>query len=231
MVTVVWWCGKSIELLRALYVLSPLATERRKMMTLMFWLSVIFMWFTVVLGDVGRHLSFSELKADNGQNFESFFRVPPSVYKWGNIDGAKKFSILSMQIDHNTEAKWFMKHLHSRDSIGWNRTQLQRQFGAKPHACSIRFIGVGLEKTLNGYQYGGTGYMTIGFKDNYSRQYWHGFDKNETNRLHCYYSTTKETGSEFKVRKIDDFIILFVFIFAPFIESSEDIRSCCSLSS
>jgi hypothetical protein len=154
-----------------------------------------------VVGQTIKRSSFADLKADNGHSLESFFHIPPSVINWENIENPKHFTVLSMSIDHSTESKWFLSHLHNRHSIGWNRTHTQRQYGSKPYACSIRFYGIGLEKTLEGYQHGGTGYLTIAFKDDHKKQYWHGFDKNETNRLHCYYGTNKDTGSEFLVRR------------------------------
>lgn len=70
---------------------------------------------------------------------------------------------------------------------------------SRPYACSVRFFGVGLESNLAGYQTGGTGYLTLTFErpEEKRKVYWHGFDGNETNKVHCYYSTNKDTGSEF----------------------------------
>ncbi len=176
---------------------SPGALFAMKKIIVSLWICLA--WFTSVLSEQIKMSSFTELIADNGQSFETFFHTPPSVTKWENVENPKHFTVLSMNIDHSVESKWFFKHLHSRHSIGWNRTHLQREYGTKPHACSVRFYGIGLEKTLDGYQHGGTGFLTIAFKDDHKKQYWHGFDKNETNRLHCYYGTNKDTGSEFLV--------------------------------
>lgn len=55
---------------------------------------------------------------------------------------------------------------------------------------------------MDGFQTGGTGYLTVGYANANKRELWHGFDKNETNKIHCYYKTTKDTGSEFLVRHI-----------------------------
>lgn len=38
--------------------------------------------------------------------------------------------------------------------------------------------------------------MTVSFEED-KKKYWHGFDANETSKLHCYYQTNKDTGSEF----------------------------------
>jgi hypothetical protein len=166
------------------------------------WIMTLFLYVMLCITSLEGKIvqsEFRQLLADNGQPFESFFNVPPSVDKWENIENLLHFSVLSMSVEHNSESKWFLPHLHARDSIGYNRTHVQRQYGNRPHACSIQFYGIGLESNLAGYQTGGTGYMTIAFKDEHKKQYWHGFDKNETNRLHCYYATNKDTGSEFVV--------------------------------
>lgn len=44
------------------------------------------------------------------------------------------------------------------------------------------------------------GYLTIDFTNARKKRFYHGFDKNESNRLYCYYNTNKDTGSEFIVR-------------------------------
>ena len=46
------------------------------------------------------------------------------------------------------------------------------------------------------------GWLGLSFKNDNKKQFWHGYDKNETNKLHCYYMTNKDTGSEFLVRNI-----------------------------
>ena len=43
------------------------------------------------------------------------------------------------------------------------------------------------------------GWLGLSFKNDNKKQFWHGYDKNETNKLHCYYVTNKDTGSEFLV--------------------------------
>eukprot|EP01034_Spumella_vulgaris_P034029 gene34029-41965_t len=101
-----------------------------------------------------------------------------------------------MVVDHHSDGSWYLQALHEKNSIGWNRTT-SYQFSNRPFACNIRFLAVGLESTLKGYETGGTGYLTIGFENSAKKKFWHGFDKNETNRLHCYYTTNKDTGSEF----------------------------------
>lgn len=125
-----------------------------------------------------------------------------------------------MQVDHHNEGMWYMPSLHAKGSIGYNRT-IEKGFNNKPYGCSIRFTGVALESTLKGFQTGGTGYITLAFKNEEKKQVWRGFDKNDTNKLHCYYSTNKDTGSEFIVSSLKPFEdlcslrrrALFTFVF------------------
>ena len=146
-----------------------------------------------------RQLGYEDYSTDDGIKFTTFFKAKPSVVKWDTIDTPKKISLTSMVVDHSTDGPWYMKHLHERDSAGWNRTFYGRQFSSKPVACNVRFFGVGLESTLDRFVDGGTGYLLLGFQNEHKRKFWHGFDKNETNRLHCYYMTGKDYGSEFVV--------------------------------
>jgi hypothetical protein len=141
---------------------------------------------------------FNALKTMKEVSLSTFFKITPSIKSWNTVDTPKRFAISSMVVDHSSSGIWFIKSLHEKYSIGWNRTQ-EHAFSRSPIACNIRFFGVGLEQTLEGFQTGGTGYLTLGFP-NGKRVIWNGFDKNETNKLHCYYKTTKDTGSEFLVR-------------------------------
>ena len=45
------------------------------------------------------------------------------------------------------------------------------------------------------------GYLTLDFSNSRKKRFYHGFDKNESNRLYCYYHTNKDTGSEFLVSR------------------------------
>lgn len=120
----------------------------------------------------------------------------PSVSSWNKINEKSKISIVTMVVDHNGDGPWYIPSLHEKYSIGWNRTT-EKPYLLHPTACNVRFFGIGLESTFAGFQYGGTGYLTIEFKNNAGKTSWHGFDKNETNRVHCYYMTNKHLGSEF----------------------------------
>lgn len=149
----------------------------------------------------GTKLQWSDFK-HNGGSFQQYFTSQdPSIITWETIETARRVSLISMHVDQHLESNWFMSALHQQYSIGWNRTQ-PLAFGRRPYACTVRFIGVALEKTLDGFQKGGTGYITLQFKDSKGKQFWHGFDKNESNRISCYYSTNKDTGSEFLVRNM-----------------------------
>lgn len=131
----------------------------------------------------------------------STFHIRPSLKSWDTIDTPKKFTITSMVVDHHSDGSWYLQALHEKYSIGWNRTT-KNSFLTRPFACNIRFIGVGFEATLAGFETGGTGYLTMGYLNEGKKAFWHGFDKNETNRIHCYYTTNKDTGSEFLVSQI-----------------------------
>lgn len=122
--------------------------------------------------------------------------IPGSVIGWDSVDTFRRFSLLSMDVVHNTGDTWYIPSLHERYSVGWNRT-MQSYFLNQPHACGIQFYGLGLESTFKGYTSGGTGYITIHFKNEKTKYFWYGFDKNETNKLHCYYLTSKGYASEF----------------------------------
>jgi hypothetical protein len=65
-----------------------------------------------------------------------------------------------------------------------------------PVACTIKFFATALEKTLEGFTEGGTGYLKINYLHNKKMVYF-GFGSNETSKLHCYYTTNKGFGSEF----------------------------------
>lgn len=146
----------------------------------------------------GAKLQWTDFK-HNSASFQTYFTSQdPSIVTWEPMETVRRISLVSMRVDNHLETNWFMSALHQQYSAGWNRTQ-QLGFGRRPYACTVRFIGVALEKTLEGFQKGGTGYITLQFKDSKGKQYWHGFDKNESNRISCYYSTNKDTGSEFLV--------------------------------
>ena len=100
--------------------------------------------------------------------------------------------------DYLTIKSWYLPSLHQKHSLGWNRT-ISKGFLSRPYSCNIRFIGVGLESTLKGFVGGGTGYIAIDFLNWQKKKVYHGYDKNETNKLYCYYNTNKDTGSEFIV--------------------------------
>jgi hypothetical protein len=139
----------------------------------------------------------------NTFNISHFFKLPPSISEWKTIDPSSNIvTILSMSVDHHNDASWFIPSLHTKHSIGWNRTRELYGFSTRPYACSLRFYGMALESVLEGYQEGGSGYLTVGYMDTQKRDYWYGFDKNETQKIYCYYMTNKDTGSEFIVRSL-----------------------------
>lgn len=141
---------------------------------------------------------YKKVKYDNEPDALTYFHIDPSIRKWDTIETNKKFSILSMAVEHSSEGNWYIRNYHDKYSVGYNRT-IAKGFLNRPIACNIRFFAIGLEKTLEGFQGGGVGHLAIGFENKAKKKFWHGFDKNETNKLYCYYSTNKDTGSEFLV--------------------------------
>ncbi len=178
----------------------------------MFFLYVLFFFVLCYsIAEKEHQHNLLRLKTREKVPFQNFFHIQPSVQQWQPLDTPRQFTIMSMKVDHHSDSPWYIPALHAKHSIGWNRTQ-ELPAGNRPYACSIRFVGVGLESTLEGYQTGGTGYITIGFKTD--KMNWHGFERNETHRAHCYYRTNKDTGSEFIVRAIylSSFTVLLVIL-------------------
>ena len=153
----------------------------------------------------------STLVLEEGFSPSPLFRLksndstPSSILYWDPIDAPGKFSLLTIVVEHRSEGTWYMPSLHDKYSAGWNRSTSKGHLN-KPTACNIRFFGIALASTLNFFTKGGSGYMTAHFASEFSakgqsrtKHYWHGYDKNETNRLYCYYETNLGYGSEFKV--------------------------------
>jgi hypothetical protein len=141
----------------------------------------------------------------------------PTLTKWNLIDEKDKISLTSYTIQHSNEGPWYVPSYHNKYSYGWNRT-IESGYLNSPMACNLRFFGIGLETTLEKYKYGGTGYIRIHFHpQNKGKKYWHGFSKNETEKLHCYYMTNKHYGSEF----VDNPKTLAIVIYCPIIMDNE----------
>lgn len=128
-------------------------------------------------------------------------KLQPTIAKWDFIDdksSTKKISLLSMVVDHHSDGSWYMPSLHEKFSVGWNRS-VEKGYLTRPHACNIRFYGVGLASTLSEFEDGGTGFLIIGQSN--GKFIWHGIDVefNETSKVHCYYHTNKNHASDFIV--------------------------------
>ena len=120
----------------------------------------------------------------------------PSLRAWNTVDREKHFTVTSMIVDHHSDASWYIPSLHDRFSAGWNRS-VSRPFHQRPWACNIRFFGIALESTLEqggGFVRGGTGYLVLKYPQTGLTM---GLTPNETNKVHCYYMTNKDYGSEF----------------------------------
>jgi len=126
---------------------------------------------------------------------------PPSISKFDNVDTPGRFSLISMVVENHRDVPWYVPSFHERYSAGWNRTT-SLGFMLRPYACHLRFYGVGLEETMEGFQYGGSGYVSFNFVHQQSKKrYWLGYDQSELvhaeGKIFCYYMTNKHTGSEF----------------------------------
>jgi hypothetical protein len=139
------------------------------------------------------HLLLKRLKSEDN--------LPPTILKWDTITASKSFSILTIALDHNSDGPWFIPSQHDKDSIGWNRT-VYKQIFLRPNACNVRFFGIGLETELANFVWGGSGYIALQFTNEDHRTFWHGFNSNETWKTYCYYTTTKNYGSEFMVSQM-----------------------------
>lgn len=156
--------------------------------------------FSLLAVAAAKMVGYADIEGLDGTKLSTYFRGNPSVKSWNTVDIPRRFAITSMVVEHSSYGNWLMPSLHQKYSSGWNRTH-QSHYSNNPIACNIRFFGTGLESTLDGFQLGGTGYLTVGYASNTKREFWHGFDKNETNKVHCYYKTNKDTGSEFIVSR------------------------------
>lgn len=155
------------------------------------WLSLLFL--LSILGCYGTKDSVVYKLVENN-------KFPHSIAKWALIEAGKSFSIVSLSVDHHRDGMWYVPALHHIYSSGWNRTFYERGFSTRPYACSLRFFGLALEEpNLQGFVEGGTGYLELNYVHWNRKRYWHGYEKNETQRIHCYYMTNKNYGSEFLV--------------------------------
>ena len=136
-----------------------------------------------------------------------------SVTHWNLIDEPGKISVSSMSVEHHADSSWHVPSFHDKYSAGWNRT-IWKEKATRPYACTVRFYALGLETTLKGYMEGGTGYLGLEISQEVrgkQKKNWHGYDGNELNKVHCYYMTNKNYGSEF----IDNPKTLGVAIYCP----------------
>ena len=150
------------------------------------------------------------------QNHGANITIARSVIKTTNIDVEGKFTVMSMAMNHHSDSSWSIPSLHDKYSAGWNRTVAGEKM-LRPHACSLRFYAMGLEKTMENFMKGGTGYLGIEVTQKSlsgkgrGKTNWYGFDKSDKYKLHCYYMTNKGYGSEF----VDDPKTLGVAVYCP----------------
>lgn len=144
--------------------------------------------------------NFFRLQSHN-LSYESFHKDKvPSMRQWDSIDRKGHFSVMSVHVDHHFESNWHIPSLHDEVTNGLNGSDRDPHNGKRPYACTLRFFGVALESTMKGFENGGSGYLTIAFTRSNGKPIFHGFDKTEANKLHCFYTTSQGTASDFKVR-------------------------------
>eukprot|EP01033_Poteriospumella_lacustris_P013502 gene13502-9661_t len=105
---------------------------------------------------------------------------------------------MSVHVDHHFESNWHIPSLHEEVTSGTNSSDQDPHNGKRPYACTLRFFGVALESTVKGFENGGSGYLTIAFTRSNGKPIFHGFDKAEANKLHCFYTTSQGAASDFK---------------------------------
>ena len=127
--------------------------------------------------------------------YQAHHHLEPSLKSLSSIDDVGKFALTSVTVQHRGDSRWYLPHYHARGSSGWNRTFVNGHSN-RPTVCNIRFFAVAMEKSMNGFVHGGTAYLTVRYNIGRKTHY-HGFEKNETSKLHCYYSTSKGSGSDF----------------------------------
>jgi hypothetical protein len=142
---------------------------------------------------------FNLLKSDRVfidlKNNDSF---PSSVNAWQTINEPNSLTILSTYVYKSSSGKWFIPARYQKYSAGWNRT-VAKGYLDQPIACDIEIYGLALESTLSGYVDGGTGYLQFHYQLENGKKIYVGMETNETKKIHCYYMTSRNFGSEFIV--------------------------------
>ena len=121
---------------------------------------------------------------------------PPSIRHWQTVSESNAISLLSLSLRRGTEGSWYIPHRFQKYSSGWNRTVDRAQLD-QPYACNVQLYGLAYESNLHGFIKGGTGYLQLQFHIENGKLIKIGFDTNETKKIHCYYMTSKDFGSEF----------------------------------
>ena len=170
--------------------------------------------FTIALNNPRRPAGGKQ-SGNQRARYQAHHHLDPSLSSISSIDGIGKFALTSVTVQHRGDSRWYLPHYHARGSSGWNRTHVNSHID-RPIACNIRFFAIGLEKTLRGFTDGGTAYMTVEYYEG-KKGFYHGFNKNETGKLHCYYMTNKGYGSEF----LDKPKTLGIAIYCPLSMDSE----------
>ena len=160
-------------------------------MTCLRWL---WLWFVVSCA-FNNPNRIGKQSGNQRSRYQPHHHLDASLKSLSSIDDVGKFALTSVTVQHRGDSRWYLPHYHARGSSGWNRTFANGNSN-RPTVCNIRFFAVAMEKTMTGFVNGGTAYLTVRYNTR-KKTFYHGFEKNETSKLHCYYSTSKGTGSDF----------------------------------
>lgn len=165
------------------------------------WLVVLLSYFGYKLPSNLSFLSFAAVAASSVSSspwidLKRNDTFPPSIRQWQTVSEPATISLLSLSLRRGTEGSWYIPHRFQKHSSGWNRTVERAQLD-QPYACNIQLYGLAYESNLHGYIKGGTGYLQLQYHLENGRLVKVGFDTNETKKIHCYYMTSKDFGSEF----------------------------------
>jgi hypothetical protein len=80
--------------------------------------------------------------------------LPRSVIRWDTTEVPGSLSLLTYTISHHSDSQWYIPSLHDYNSEGRNRSFYKHTEFGDSFACYIKFLGVGLEKYVKGYEMG-----------------------------------------------------------------------------
>jgi hypothetical protein len=130
-------------------------------------------------------------------NVKTAAEFPLTVVKWETLEQPRKFSLLTVDVEHNSAGTWYVPAQHQKNSIGKNLSQFTG-IESYPQACTIQFYGLALADTLKGFMNGGIGYLYVQHDNEFGKTKWYGYDT-DRNKVYCFYHTNMLYGSDFQV--------------------------------